>query len=559
MKFTIRGKGDIILNPQDDFIGGGGEGNVYGKKDLVYKIYHDTRKIISEGKVLELAVLDKDNILRPLDTLMKGNTRVGFTMHRVIDTYPLCKLFTQDFCHTNNVNDDVIIKLIEKIKHTIHFIHSKECLIVDGNEFNYLVSNNFEIPYFIDVDSYQTKSYSAQVIMDSIRDWHCFKFTELSDWFSFAIIACQLLAKIHPFKGKHDIYKTLEERMKHNVSIFNVKTRVPTMANIGAIPQIYRDWFYALFEQGKRTLPPDLVALPVQVIKQILKGSDAFDIDQIYECTEDILYYNYCFGLPVIKTNNEIIVGKRNMSVAKDTEVILGAQQLTPIFANIINNKLKLTTASNIAIFPINLDCTEKIVIANTLFVKNGENLIELYLDDSGLRIIPSVKVVWNIMPNSSTIFSGVIYQSVLGKPFLVIPRPNRAGASKCHIMPVKELEDYRIINAKHDNGVCILIGHKNNRYDRIILKYSSNYTTYNCKVVEDIDSTSVNFITLDNGIVVNLIEDTIEIFSKDLNNKSCRVVEDTGLVNVKLTKNGSQVLFIQDNKVYSIKMKKGA
>lgn len=561
MKLTIRGKGDVILDSQADFIWSGGEGDVYGKGNTIYKIYHDPKKMIPEGKMLELASLERDNILRPLDTLMKSNQRVGFTMRRVFDTYPLCRLFVADFCISNNISDDDIVKLIEEKKKTTRFIHSKQCLIVDGNEFNYLVSSDFKIPYFIDVDSYQTKnSYPATAIMSSVRDWHCSEFTELSDWFSFAIIACWLMTKIHPFKGKrNDCKDDLEERMRRNLSIFNKDTRLlpAVKMRMQNIPASYRDWFVALFEKGKRTLPPELIASLGQIVKHTFKGSDAFDVAEIYKASENILYYTYCCGTPIAKTGREITTSRRNFQVSRDTEVVLGHQQLTPVLASIQNKKLKLE-AGGIPIMPLDLDCTEKMVIDNTLFVRNGSNLIELSIDDSGgLKIIPSINMVWNIMPNSSTLFSGVVYESVLGKPFLVIPRPKHVGSSLCHVMPVKELEGYRIVAAKHDSGVCVLVGHKNNSYDRIILKFAADYTTYSCRIVKDVDNQTVNFVTLDKGVVILLYGDTIEIFSRDPNNAQITVVEDTGLADVKLAKNGNLALFIREEKVYSFTMRK--
>lgn len=123
--------------------------------------------------------------------------------------------------------------------------------------------------------------------------------------------------------------------------------------------------------------------------------------------------------------------------------------------------------------------------------------------------------------------------------------------------MPVKELEGYRIVTAKHDNGVCILIGHKNNSYDRIILKFAADYTTYTCRIVKDVDSQTVNFVTLDKGVVILLYGDTVEVFMRDPNNTRVTVMEDTGLADVKLTKNGNLALFIKDDKVYSFTMKR--
>lgn len=147
-------------------------------------------------------------------------------MKAVPKCYSLSRLVTNDFRSQHNIQNETILKLIQKLRETVEFIHSKGCLIVDGNEMNYLISEDFENVYFIDVDSYQTPSakahsYSTSTIDPLIEKSN--KFTQESDWFIFGIIACTLLVGIHPFKGT---YKGLsltikkgdvKNRMKENV------------------------------------------------------------------------------------------------------------------------------------------------------------------------------------------------------------------------------------------------------------------------------------------------------------------------------------------------------
>ena len=90
-------------------------------------------------------------------------------------------------------------------------------------------------------------------------------------------------------------------------------------------------------------------------------------------------------------------------------------------------------------------------IIKNTLYAKHKNKLMEIVFNEVNQKILPAVKTTWGIMPNSSEVFSGVVYESVLGKPALVIPQPSYHGNSSCAVQIVSELEALDIA----DNTVC--------------------------------------------------------------------------------------------------------
>ena len=122
---------------------------------------------------------------------------------------------------------------------------------------NFLLNDQLNNIFFIDTDSYKTKSYNATAIMESIRDRHSSSFNTNTDWFSWAIITFQMFIGIHPFKGKHPKFSNLDERMMNNVSVLNSSVSIPKLcASFDVIPQAYREWYKAVFEDGKRVPPP---------------------------------------------------------------------------------------------------------------------------------------------------------------------------------------------------------------------------------------------------------------------------------------------------------------
>jgi len=568
MNYHIRGKGTVTLT-QNDFIAKGGEGSIYGKGNIIYKIYHSKQKMVPPGKINELQTLTESNILNPIDVLLdKNNTPIGFTMNWIKNVEALPKLFSTDFRKRTNIDSKSTVELIENMKKTTQLIHNANCLIVDGNEFNYLVDTyKFVIPYFIDVDSYQTPHFPATAIMMSIRDWHTKDFSELSDWFSFAIIAFQLFVGIHPYKGGHPGYKKndFEKRMRDNISVLNPKTTTPpSVRDFSCIPSEYFSWFADLFEKGKRYNPPLLPGtISILPIKKItIQSTDNLEITLVREFNNEILYYGVCYGISVTKTEGKpnLFINRTGYHVSHKTEVLFSPKTLTPVLTRIdSSNRIKFMSLNKSQeVKNLDLQCTDKMIINNTLFVINEGNLIEIKLQELNTNISPLVYSTWNIMPLSSKMLSGLIYQDVLGKPYVVIPVPKEDSACSCIIKPIPELEGYRIIDAKHDSGVCIFIGSKGSDYKRFILRFDKTYNTYDCRILDIVDYNEINFVTLDNNVVVSIIEDKVlEIFSRDPKSKTVKEIKDPDINPLmKLCKDGIRTMFFRQNKLYAIRLK---
>ena len=55
---------EVILSDRE-YLAEGGEGRVYVKSNLAYKVYHNPNNSIPTSKIRELSQLDKKNILKP--------------------------------------------------------------------------------------------------------------------------------------------------------------------------------------------------------------------------------------------------------------------------------------------------------------------------------------------------------------------------------------------------------------------------------------------------------------------------------------------------------------
>ena len=555
--------GTTINLGQQNFVAKGGEGSIFHKNNIAYKIYEHLTKMIPPAKIAELQIPDP-NVIGPRDLVInKKKQNIGFTMEWLgDDNIALCKLFTSKFQKDNNIINDQIIELIQNIKKTTETIHAHKCLIVDGNELNYLVKPNFVTPLFIDVNAWKTASYPPTAIMPSIRDWTSDEFNEITDWFSFAIVAFQLLIGIHPFKGKHKSYRKNDfiNRVKDRVSVFNSGVSLPpTTRDFNLIPSRYKDWFYKIFENGDREPPPQLPGEigKMQVIVKLVKSTGAFEIISIQEFNEEVLFHNPDYQ--ITKTLDKIYLGKADYKTSKDIEIVITTLEKLPILIKKENGVAKFKCLkTGYVIKGAELACTDTIIINNTLYLKNREKLIEMTFKVAGNNILPVVKTVWTVEPLSSHIFSNVIYQSILGKAFLCIPLPFDDKKSQFHIKAIPELDNYRVIEARYQNQICVVIGHNGNEYNRLTFIFNSNFSTYRCHIVKGIDYAPLNFAVLDNGVCIMITEDNgIEIFLNRIDKPDVKRIEDPDIDgSMRLFKDGNRIKFFKDKSIYSMKMK---
>jgi len=212
--YKVTDKKKIITLTSKEYKAAGGQGTVFCKGNTAYKIYHDPKKMIPVAKIQELSQLKRDSILAPIDPLYDHKTQqaVGFTMRYVKEIEFLCQIFTKTFRNDKSISPTDVVTLVTQMQQDLQYIHSMKSLVADYNEMNFLLDKLISIVLHIDVDSWQTPNFKATAIMSSVRDRTVKfgKFSELTDWFSWAVVTFQMYVGIHPFKGRHPKYKASE-------------------------------------------------------------------------------------------------------------------------------------------------------------------------------------------------------------------------------------------------------------------------------------------------------------------------------------------------------------
>lgn len=571
MKYSIKGFGDIDLT-QKDFIAKGGQGTVYGKGKVAYKIYEDADKMIPVAKIQELACLTNKNIIKPEQIILdKKNKAVGYTM-RWVDGTALCQLFTKAFKQRNNIDNDAILRLISNFYDIVDHTHKNNILMVDLNELNFLVNSSFNELYAIDVDSYQTSHFPATVIMESIRDRHCNrKFTKETDWFSWGIVAFQLMIGIHPYKGNHPDFESiaidarLDARMKKNVSVFYPNVRIPKVCeSFDIIPSGLKQWFHAVFEEGKRVSPPkdfNGTIFIVPVVKQI-SGSNLFEIIELQTYDGDIVSYFSHEGNKIIALKTHVHLGtchgENKYSIPSNNGLFTFTNKMSyPMHVYIENNALKVFDIIHQKQLQFTANADNIMRCEDRIYYKNNTQVLQLLFEELGGNTQVLSKIVGNVLdlPSATKVFDGGILQNLLGRYFVSI----FPSSGKCYQISIPELDDYQIIDAKYENKVLVVIATRNGKYDRFIIKLSKEFDSHSVQKKENISYSDINFTVTDAGTVILINEDEdVEAFLNKKDVDSTKIINDKVISgDMKLCHDGTAVLFTKGEKLYRISMKK--
>jgi hypothetical protein len=564
MKVWIRGEGAVTLSRRD-FVGQGGQGAIYAKGDVAIKIYSDTTRMVPEGKLRELSALADSNVIRPQKVVCdKNGVPIGYTMRYIRDAYSLCQLFPRSFRERSGITSEQVLRLVTAFRTGLENIHKAGVLVVDLNEMNLLVDKTIEHLYFIDVDSYQTAQYPADAIMESIRDRHAPKgvFTELTDWFSFAVVSFQMFVGIHPFKGKHPALKGLDERMQANVSVLNSDVRVPKAAYaFASIPDPMLRWYQAVFEKGERVAPPDATGRSVFVPEiRVLRGSGVVRVETLHAFDARVTGVWAHGGVMVVATEQALWLDGRR--VGDGTEALDGVA-----FCPRVNHAIGVSQRSGSLVLknlttqtPMEFGMHGEEVTSydGRVYFKSGAAIMELTLTCAGNKILAGGKLVAAVLPKATQLFSGVAIQNLLGATYVsVFPR---SGVTYQH--HIVELDRYRIIDAAFDSGVLMVMGRpreKNrHRFDRLIIRYDAEYQQFDVRVVKDVAQAGLNFVVLDTGVCVSVTEDDrLEIFRARKGAMGVKDVDDDTIGgDIALAKRAGQLLFSRGSGVYSMSLK---
>lgn len=560
-RYFVPSKGQIRLG-KSEFKAQGGEGSVYVKGSSAYKIYADPARCITQAKIDELSALVQPNIIRPLELVIDGRNRpVGYSMRSAGKTYSLCQLFPKAFRQRNNITPDLMLRLVRQLQTGVSHIHSRGILIVDLNEMNFLVAADFSELFFIDVDSYQTPSFPATVLMESVRDRHAKTFSSDSDWFSFAVVSFQMFVGIHPFKGRYSAFHhlpdnaaRLDARMGANVSVLHKGVSVPsTCLPFSVIPPAYLDWYRAVFEQGKRLPPPQAVQAVIAVagpaVVQAI-ASRKFEVREVRELDSDIIWHD---GVITATERSVYFSGRQYARPPFDVKLIVTPRRQHLIAAYHDGSQLRFRDLTMDRLIETQIEGEEVMLSHGQLYLKQHEHIFAIDFIELPNNTLLGLRSVANVMMSSTRMFEGVAIQNLLGANYASIP----SLGGGCHQVRLPELNGAQIVNARLYRNVLVVVVTTGGCYDKYVFRFARDFDRYDVRKLLDVTTSGIEFTVLDTGVVLHLIDDDrLEIFSSVKDSTKLSVLEDEALKDdLKLFHTGKQALMAKGRKLYKFKL----
>jgi hypothetical protein len=382
--------------------------------------------------------------------------------------------------------------------------------------------------------------------MPTIQDYLSTNFTKLSDWFSFAIIAFQLYTGIHPFKGKHPDYtkdkykdRILETRMRNSISVFNKDVSIPNNVRpFDEIPDSIRSWFFDLFENKKRLIPP---IISTGVIKKNIKGkviSNNIISNLIFACDEEIIGHEYIQGNRILYTRNYIYIGNRKYTNKINSKILyrngtfyfIKKEGVNKYSVEDINGKSVIVNNNNLFVF------------MNRIYSLGNGQLQELDFINNNLYKINS----WSTNDLSTKVYYNMFITIVLGAYYFYIP----VDTNKCFIFLVKELKGYKIFDAYYSNKFACVVAFKNGQYDRFIFKIENN-SYFILEINSNINAEEINATVNNKGVLILQYENILYLTNGN-GSKTISEVNDIGSITSEL----NDIYMYNGNKFNLIKEK---
>jgi len=573
---------------QREFMAQGGQGAVYVRGDVVYKIYHDPKDMIPTGKVRELSEMTDSRIVRPQQILVdKTGAPVGYTTRLVRDAHVLCQIFPKSFRTREGVTAEAVQALVRKFQEGIQHVHSRGILVVDMNEMNFLVGRGFDTIFFIDVDGYQTPHYPAPALMESIRDWsvQAQRWSTLSDWFSFAVLTFQMFIGLHPFRGRYDggeegyrshlpadrpddAFAVTRRRMQNSISVFHPHVKYPQTAAypLTVIPAAYKAWYEAVFQQGKRCPPPSDFGAAVIVLPVVsaMRGTTLLDIQEIGRFEGTITQVWSHGSNLVVATDQGIWLNQQRVISASRPAAVCG-------FTPRCNRAVVVERAAEEGHPPISskvrwvnltdqgpqrdldLSTRETSAYDGRVYARLDDKVYEIVLTDTAADVLPSTRPIANVLPHATRLYPGVIFQSLLGASYVsLLIRPGVAQQIR-----VPELDPCRVLDMRFDHGVLMAMAMRRGQYLRLVLRFNAD-GAYDVREVPNASLAGLNFTTLDSGVCICLNEEEkLEICSARPGSTGLKIVEDKTLCSdMLLAQHNGCLVAARGGTLYSMRMK---
>ena len=546
----------------NEYMTSGGEGDIYLKKNIVYKIFHQPKNNDFQNKILLLQKLQHPSLAYPIESFFDQNQQmIGFSMKK-LKADPVVKMFSSIWQQNQQFDLENQLNFINKMRELLLFVHQKKAIVADGNEMNWLFDSSYQ-PYLIDLDSWQIAQHPATAIMPSIKDWHSQSLNTFTDWFAWAIVSFQILTGIHPYKGTHPNFKKgdLASRMKANVSVFHSDVRYSqAVRDFSLIPKPLKDWYYQVFEKGLRDIPPtvqignlltnlqihqtasvqniqqNLSFLPIQNFSQYLFVKFLNDQFFLLQISHDFFIFDFSNQnkIPIDSFLAQKLIHKEAFVCKKNTSVFILYLENNQLCA--LNLSLKKLIVSSFMAQQIYF-------IENRIFILNLQSDIfisEIELQQISNQYIFTLSKNWNLFIQSTQFFSNMAISNNLGNYFSFIPKGK--DNMIVHKINISTQEKWIQAFATFNSSIVGFTMTKKGLLKKYILELKNQ--EFIPILEEDVDTIEDNFSFNSKGILISNQLDSLDIYSSNFHQHK----------NIQNSQLKESFLFAIDDKFYILK-----
>jgi H/ACA ribonucleoprotein complex subunit 3 len=245
-----------------DIIGQGGEAIVYqAQNNTVVKVYHkDQLTSDKQNKIKNYPSNLPSNVISPTEPVYNGrNQIIGYIMNKV-NGEEFYSLSNTKYKIKHKINQKHITEIFTKMLDTLYDLHNNKVIVGDYNDMNFLF--NKKDVYFIDTDSYQFSNFYCTVGTETFLDPYLYnlnlekehKYTELTDYYSFATMLFHSLLNVLPYGGVHKQHRTYIKRAENKISVFDKDVKLPKIiVPFETLPTSLLDYFHKVFVNGERS------------------------------------------------------------------------------------------------------------------------------------------------------------------------------------------------------------------------------------------------------------------------------------------------------------------
>ncbi len=418
----IEDEGDVVLDERS-FVAAGGQGRVWARGARAYKLPNDPAQAVTPAQFTELARVVDPRWIAPQRPILAPDRRrrIGHTMRWVADAVPWAQLAVPAVRARHGIDRPRQLALIDALAGILAQAHRADIAIGDLHGYNVLVVPPQAEIHLVDLDGAHTPSHPLTARAATIADPRSTANPREADWFAFAVLCCELMLGIHPFRGRHPTLATVAERIVARASVFNPAVRLPPCCDRpSSLPPALREWLAAVLERDVREPPPSAHADGAMMAKRVGCQLDP-GWQEVLRLDEPIVGWARAGAhVAVIGACSFTTTTGARGTVPPATlgVLILGDEPVAICRGDACLVAVELTTGT-----PWRMDvCAHDIVVhAGRILGRSGDRLVEIGLRRIGDRPVASVRPLARVSALATRIWPGCAIWESLGTIHIVL------------------------------------------------------------------------------------------------------------------------------------------